>query len=290
MSFGGLRSWCRPSKSNLQLYFRSLSHAAADVVPNDQLSAKFLEQHVSTATWTSYVVECREDYDLLYREVREKLKVPINIVQVDPKKNGVAPRRVYSDEKFELLKNEHGFRGYMDEMITATPSVAQALMNRHNIHAVLVGGDAVQSSLDRKDLVNFLCTKEGGGTQNACFFYTSSGVPFRCMAKFSRYSGGVIEEYQQIPDARILKPGTDPSRRKELQDRIAQCEATIEELRPEVDEAQGRIDAMNKEGSVQSTRAREIKQDREYIRKFKKRVQNAQDKLEEAEENVSVTI
>ena len=43
-------------------------------MPNDQLSAKFIEQHVSTATWTSYVVECREDYDLLYREVREKLK------------------------------------------------------------------------------------------------------------------------------------------------------------------------------------------------------------------------
>ena len=177
----------------------------------------------------------------------------------------------------------------MDEMITASPSVVQALMVRHNIHAVLVGDDAVQRSLDRKDLVNFLCTKEGGGNQNACFFYTSSGVPYRCMAKFSRYSGEVFEEYQQVPDARILKPGTDPSRRTALQDRISQCEATIEELRPEVDEAQGRIDAITKKGAVLGTRAKEIKHDKEYIKQFNKKVANAKDKLDEAEENVSIT-
>ena len=65
--------------------------------------AAMLENHVDNATWKAFVVECKEDYDLLYREVREKRGISINIIIVDKLESRP---RMYSPERMAVLKNE----------------------------------------------------------------------------------------------------------------------------------------------------------------------------------------
>ena len=51
-------------------------------------------------------MECKEDYDLLYHDVREDHKIPINIIIVNKVKT---PQRLYLQERMELLHAGHGF-------------------------------------------------------------------------------------------------------------------------------------------------------------------------------------
>jgi hypothetical protein len=83
---------------------------ACEVSTKSQNSAAFLEQHVPNWTLKAFVVESKEDYDLLYNEVRSKMKIPINIVTVQ---NGqIQPiERMYSEQKMKILKKEHGIVG-----------------------------------------------------------------------------------------------------------------------------------------------------------------------------------
>lgn len=173
-------------------FFSHPNFSAAEVEPADQQTASFLEQHVAQATWKSFVVECKEDYDLLYREVREKRGISINIIIVDRIQDRP---RMYSDERMSVLRDEHGFRGYLDECFKAPKHIAQALVNRHSVDYVLVGGEAVQNSIDRKDLIEFLATREAHdgrpGKQSSCFFYTHQNKAFKYNNTVSRYSGQV---------------------------------------------------------------------------------------------------
>jgi hypothetical protein len=100
---------------------------AAEVTPRNEMTASYLENHISKATWFAYVVECTEDYNLLYREIREKRNVPITIVKVN---NGKfqANQRMYSEERMDVLKREHGFECYLDETFTASDPIMAALV------------------------------------------------------------------------------------------------------------------------------------------------------------------
>ena len=100
---------------------------AAEVQPRDERAAAYLENHVSRATHQAYIVECKEDYNLLYREVREKRKIPINIIVV-PNGKLHSSQRMYSDERMEVLRKEHGFECYLDETFTAPEAIMAALM------------------------------------------------------------------------------------------------------------------------------------------------------------------
>ncbi|KAL7553665.1 hypothetical protein ACHAWF_016964 [Thalassiosira exigua] len=258
---------------------------AAEVLPNNPQTASYLEQHVSTATWKSYVVGCKEDYDLLFREVREKRGIPINIVTVE--RIQTRPR-IYSENRMELLRREHGFNGYLDETYTAPDVIMQALINKHNVDKVLVGGEAVHNSLERKDLVEFLSAKEGGGGKQAsCFFYTFRGASFKYTSQVSRYTGEVGTDVQNIVGAKLLKPGSDPRLKDELAAQIKEAEDRIAELRPQADEVTRTLEEMNKEGATLHTRFNQAKRTKQDYQKYRVKLRNQKDKLEEAEENAS---
>ena len=147
-----------------------------------------VENHIANTTWKSFVVECKEDYDLLYREVRQKRSIPINVIIVDR----IQERpRMYSEKKMDVLRKEHGFNGYLDEFFTAPGPIMQALKNKHNVDKVLIGGDAVHNSLERKDLLEYLSAKEGSPNQkqSSCFFYSYKGSLFKYTSQVSRHTG-----------------------------------------------------------------------------------------------------
>jgi chromosome segregation ATPase len=102
-------------QSNKKLFRRPVWGPVAcelDIKSNN--AAAYLEQHIANHILKAFVVECKEDYDLLYSKVRQELNLPVNILTV---KNGVLQplSRLYSDRKYQILKQEHGVVGYLDE-------------------------------------------------------------------------------------------------------------------------------------------------------------------------------
>ena len=263
------------------------SNEAAEVEPKDQGTAACLENHVSQATWKAFVVECKEDYDLLFREVREKRKTAVNIILVQ---NGKleARKRMYSEGRMDILQREHGFYGYLDETFTAPDAIMEALLNRHNVDKVLVGGDAVQNSLERKDLIEFLSTRENGdrrpGKQASCFFYTHRGSSYKYTNQPSRYTGLIGTSQDDISKAKMLKPGSDPAVKEQLAETVRRAGEIVAELRPEVEAAQTRIKEMTAEGQAVSMQFKDAQRTKREFANYKMKLKNQRDKLEEAEE------
>lgn len=145
-----------------------------EVSTKDSDTSDFLEQHVKNAVLKSFVVQCKEDYNLLYREVREKLKMRINIQLVEQGK--LAPvTRLYSDSMMELLKREHGIQGYLDECFDAPDPVMQALRSTSNVHSVLVGSAKSGESIYNRNLGEILSTRDDGSLRAYCVFYPYQG-------------------------------------------------------------------------------------------------------------------
>lgn len=167
-------------EKNRKMFRRQVWGPIACEINTDNIAtSNCLEQHVKNSVWRSFVVECMEDYNLLYREVREKSKIPINIQVV---KNGQlgSINRKYSDRKMQVLKNEHGVQGYLDECFTAPDAIVQALRNTSKVEHVLVGSEKTTDSLNNRGLMNFLNQKENGeGLQASCIFATDRGRTYK---------------------------------------------------------------------------------------------------------------
>jgi hypothetical protein len=135
--------------------------------------ASYLEQHVSNSTLKSFVVESREDYNLLYREAREKRNLSINIVVIEG--GQLKPfERMYSESRMAMLKRDHGMIGYLDEYFDAPPAVMQALIESSHVDGVLVGSSKTQDSLDKHGLLDILSEREDGkGLRSSCLFFPS---------------------------------------------------------------------------------------------------------------------
>lgn len=159
-----------------------------EVTTDDKETSNCLEQHVRNNILKSFVVECIEDYNLLYREVREKSRIPVNIQVVDQGRLNTV-RRKYSDNKMQVLRKEHGVKGYLDECFSAPDPILQALRNTSNVHNVLMGNELTTDSLNRKKLMNFLNQKENGqGLQASCIFSTDRGQIFKVSTTHYTYT------------------------------------------------------------------------------------------------------
>jgi len=233
-------------------------------------------------------VECKEDYDLLYREVREKRGTPINIM-IGNAREGDRPR-MYSTERMAILKREHGFLSYLDETFTAPDIIKKALISKHNVDKVLVGGEAVHTSLERKDLIEFLSMKESttdSRKQASCFFYSYHNSSFKYTSQVSRYSGEIGTVTDEILPARTLKPGSDPRVREGLAETIQKSDAIVTKLRPEVDAIQVVIAELKTQGQNVSKLFKEAKNTKTEFTHYQMKLKNARDKLEEAKDNAS---
>jgi structural maintenance of chromosomes protein 5 len=145
-----------------------------EVATKDNDAADFLEQHVKNAVLKSFVVECKEDYNLLYREVREKRKMRINIQLVEQGK--LAPvNRFYSESMMRSLKADHGVHGYLDECFDAPDAVMQALRSTSNVHSVLVGSAKTGESIYKRNLGDLLSKRDDGSLRAYCVFYPYQG-------------------------------------------------------------------------------------------------------------------
>lgn len=156
---------------------------------------------------------------------------------------------------------------------------------------MLVGGEGVQNSLERKDLVEYLSSRERNdsrpGKQASCFFYTHRGSSWKYQSQPSRYTGEVGTDASQVPPARIVKPGTDPAIKEQLASSIKTAEEIIERIKPEIESCSAEIQKLNTEGQEQSRKLKGAKNAKQDWQHHKMKLANQKDKLAEAEENAS---
>ena len=162
---------------------------ACEISPKSNSAAACLEQHVPNSLLTSFVVQEKSDYDLLYQKVRVEQRIAINIILVDRiSKDG---SRIFSEQKMTMLKKEHGVIGYLDETFEGPDIVLEALKSNSAIHKVLVGDDRTQDSIDDRGLGAILSESERDKNklQSYCIFASKRGQSFKYTSQISRYSG-----------------------------------------------------------------------------------------------------
>ena len=258
---------------------------AGEVSIKGQNAAAYLEQHVPYSILKSFVVECKEDYNLLYRELRTKRGIPVNVNIVN---NGKLEsiNRMYSEEKIRILRNEHGIIGYLDESFDAPEAVLQALITTSAVHAVLVGNEKTQESLDKRGLLDYLSEKENGssGKMSACIFSRIGNNSYKYTSMVSRYSGKSSIRIDEINAARMLAPGTNPELKERLEREIQSKKKELDDLNPKKIAAYETADEVLKEGQHVVGRLKDLKSTINAINNHKSKIKNTKRKLRESEE------
>jgi hypothetical protein len=109
-----------------------LGPIAAEVTCKDESIANYLDMHCANNVLLAFVTEDKRDTDLIWREVREKLKCNINIETVDTS-SPETPKRNYGERRFEQMKRDYGIQGYLDQLIDCPPIIKKALYSQSQV-------------------------------------------------------------------------------------------------------------------------------------------------------------
>ena len=258
-----------------------------EVTPKDANTAAYLEMHVPNAALKSFVVQCKEDYDLLYRSIREELGIPINVTVIESIKQ---EKRLYSDQKMDVLKRDHGVLGYMDETIDAPPLIVEALKNAGQIHKVLIGGEKTQDSLDSKGLLDYLGQQEDGQTSliSSCIFSTKGGQGFKYQTVISKYSGKGSTRVDSVRPAKWLAPGVSDQEKEKLQAELAEIAKRRDDAAPEVDDAKRNLEETQLKAQTAAAKLKDAKENLLTLSKLTNRMDTTEAKLQEAQKDLQV--
>ena len=262
---------------------------ACEVEITDKIGAVYLENHVAISTWKQYVVECREDYNLLYREIRDKRKMNVNIHIVPQGKCEESINRLYSDEKMKMLKEQHGVRGYLDELFVAPPAILQALRTQHNVQSCLVGNQKTEASM-YQGLGKILETRENGDPKPMGYsVYTCTNQKvFRHTASVSRFSGhNNLNTIELHNSSRILAAGDSAEQIDALNKEIQELRNQLAELDPRLQAAQVEHDSILKASQQVGQRLKDAKQELLAFRSCNEKVNIAERKLAEFKEDAT---
>jgi len=261
---------------------------ACEIETKGMNAAAYLEQHIPKHIFKSFVVECREDWNDLYKLVREGLKLPINILTV-PEGKLEAIQRLYSNEKFEDLKSEHGVIGYLDESLTAPDPIMQALRNEASVHKVLIGNDKTQESLDKRNLLGYLSKAEDGSAKPlACCIFSSHGSKsHKYTSTVSRYSNSTSLRVDDVNAPRMLGACVDDARKRKAEEEVRNATENANNLKSQVEGIQEDLDNAVQLHQEAKARSKAIKTKLDGINKLKRNVDRQKKKVEDLRQKAS---
>lgn len=256
---------------------------AVEITPKSQNTAAYVEFHIPNNYLKSFVVETNEDRELLFTEIREKLNIPINILNVDGSRLETA--RMYSNEKMTRLQNEVGVECYLDQTFVASEPVMIALQKFAAVHKVIVGGEVTQDSIERKGLRDYLAQPEGQGNsrlQTSCVFAAKGNHSYRYTQTVSSYSGKVNSKMDQVGQAKLLAPGVPQEQKQRVEDDLSNVHAEMADLRPTVLEATTNLDRLERSTQNEHAKTVSIKDSIDNYNLFYKKYDRQKVKVEEA--------
>lgn len=254
---------------------------ACEISPKSPYAAAILEQHISNNVLKGFIVKTRQEYDLLYQKVRTEQDIPINIYLADS--GEVAMKRPYSDAKMNVLKDEHGVQGYLDELLECPESVLQTLCSNAGIQKVVVGSKRTQKSVDEANLLGFLSESEtpNGPKVGYTIALTDGHSMSKYTAIISRYSNKPSIRQDSIAEARLLAKGVDTAEQERIQAKLQEAHDELARLRPRVEKAATERIEAEKNTSDAKDAASAAKQRVESLRKLEGKLQNAQNNVEQ---------
>lgn len=256
-----------------------------EVTTKSQNTAAYLEYHVPNNILKSFVVETNEDRELLFTEVRENLGIPINILNVAGQQ--VETSRMYSEQKMNILKEQHGVACYLDQTFTAPDPVMIGLQKFANVHKVLVGGEKTQDSIDRHKLRDFLAEPEAAlgqtGLRTSCIFAAKGNQSYRYTQTVSSYSGKTGSKVDQVVPARLLAPGVPEEQKKRVEEELSKMHDEIAQLRPDVLQAEKCAKELEAKTQDMHLTAQSLKQHLDSVAKFVSKRDRQKKKVEELE-------
>ena len=259
-----------------------------EINPKSRNTAAYVEQHVPNSLLKSFVVEDKEDYDKLYKQVREQLKMPINIILVKNGQLEPQQRRLYSDAKMNVLKQEHGVIGYMDEAFEAPDAVLQALKSNARVQDVLVGTQKTQDSLDNENLLDYLIQPEGSNNQlqSCCIFACQNDRSYKYQSNISKYSGKPSTKVDDVRPAMWLAPGAGDEAKQKAQEQFERLDSEFNSIVAELEAAQNRV--VETEQAAQSSKQymNEMATSLKLRQRLNNKVKNAEHKLRQAEKEL----
>ncbi len=258
---------------------------AAEITMKDQSYADYLEFHTPNHVLKAFVVETKDDQKRLYEITTKVLKVP-SVMTIHVKDGRLEPiSRIYSEQKMQALKRDHGIAGYLDETFTCPDSVLQALRSYAMVHQAIVGTESAQASVDKHKLLdNLRAPEQSGGKPNKfCLFTRGQDRAFRYTVNTSRGGFANMRQDDITKRANMLSTGANPQVEKDLQDRLEEAHREMEERRPALQEAQAQeiqLRDASQEAKVAWTHA---KNKLEALQKMQQKVHRAELKLKDAE-------
>jgi chromosome segregation ATPase len=275
-------------QDNRQLFRKEvIGPIACEITSKSKNAAAYIEMHVSNATLKSFVVQSKEDYDLLYQNVRVRMKLPVNIINITTLSQ---KPRMYSDAKMKILKQEHGVTGYMDESFSAPDLVVEALKKSANIEKVLIGTDKTQESIDHKHLYDFLGQPEdnSGRLQSCCIFSSQKDRSFRSTSTISRFGDhNATLKIDDVRPAKWLAPGVSEEVKQKFSDDLQMWKDKEQEVLPAVQELEAKVAEAQKQAQDATARLGVAKENVTNVTKLHNKIKNAQRKLKESEDALS---
>ena len=258
---------------------------ALDITTKTQLAASYLEFHTPNNLLKSFVVETREDYDFLYSNIREKMGIPINVISVEG--DQIDTKRLYSEQKMQLLKSRYGVEGYLDETFTAPDPVMIALQKFAKVHKVLVGGEKAQHCIDREQLRDVLSAPDKSlgqqRMQNSCIFTVSDRTPYRYTQSVSQYSGKVGTKVDQVGPAKLLAPGVPEEQKKQVENELSMKHDEIAQLRPNAIEAEKNVHELEDQLQNCQLKGQSLKQALTTFQNFQGKITRQQQRVRDVE-------
>lgn len=258
---------------------------AAEITMKDQSSADYLEFHTPNNVLKAFVVETKEDQKRLYEIATKELKVP-SVMTIHVKDGRLDPiDRIFSDQKIQALKRDHGISGYLDETFAAPDSVLQALRSYAAVHQAVVGNERTQASVDKHQLIdNMRAPEQHGGKPNKfCLFTRGQDRSFRYTVSTSRGGFTNMKQDDITRRANMLSTGANPQVEKDLQERLETAHREMEERRPALQKAQAQETTLREATQQAKILWTAAKNKLEAMGKFRQKLQRAEQKLQDAE-------
>ena len=258
---------------------------AAEITMKDQSFADYLEFHTPNNVLKAFVVETKEDQKRLYEITTKVLKVP-SVMTIHVKDGRLEPiTRIFSEQKMQALKHDHGIVGYLDETFTAPDSVLQALRSFASVHQAVVGNEKSQTSVDKHKLLDVMRAPEQSGGKPTKFglFTRGQDRAFRYTVNTSRGGFANMKQDDITKRANMLSTGANPQVEKDLQDQLEAAHGEMEKHRPALQEAQAQEVQLRNASNEARVAWTHAKNKLDAIGKVQQKVNRAELKLKDAE-------
>ncbi|OQS06867.1 structural maintenance of chromosomes protein 5 [Thraustotheca clavata] len=219
-------------QNNLNRFRRKVwGPLALEIQVKNPVHAKCLEDTLQNWQLTCFVTECREDSDLLIRELNEGAqRIGVSVINVQDARCGSIDRP-YTKDQLDELRANYGMSCYLDEVINAPDIIHEVLRVHGGIHTVLLASQETENMINRGVDIFTPLTR----LNRKAAFCTPTKKYVSSVSKYGNRD--TVTRTNDIRDCRFLGvSNSNEELKEELQNRNDGFKHTMQELKQRMDD------------------------------------------------------